>query len=189
MCYNVAMSFRPQHDPNHLYFITASLLGWKPMFTQPAYASIVLNALDWHRSNSRWSLFAFVIMPTHVHAIVKPLADQTISTVLQSFGSFTAHALLRQLTHEQNGEWVTFFSHRRNQDAGKQHQLWQPIQARNVFSPEFLREKLEYVHNNPIAKKWSLVENRADYAYSSACFYDRGATPAIEVDAVGPWLA
>ncbi|MCL5996119.1 MAG: hypothetical protein M1546_08685 [Chloroflexi bacterium] len=183
------MSFRPQHDPGHLYFITASLLGWKPLFTQPAYTAIVLNALDWHRRNGRWCLFAFVVMSTHVHAIVKPFADQTISTVLQSFGSFTAHAILRQLKHERRGEWLVFFSHRQNQDPGKQHQIWQPIQAKNVYSPEFLREKLESVHNNPTAKKWSLVEDRADYAYSSAYFYDRGAAPAIEVDDVGSWLA
>ncbi|MCL5998657.1 MAG: transposase [Chloroflexi bacterium] len=183
------MSFRPQHDPAHLYFITATLLGWKPLFAQPAYTAIVLGALDWHRRHGRWNLFAFVVMPTHIHAIIKPLTDHTISTVLQSFGSFTAHAILRQLKHERNDEWLVFFSHRQDQDTDKQHQIWQPIQAKNVFSPEFLREKLEYVHNNPTAKKWSLVRDRADYAYSSACFYDRGAVPAVEVDDVGPWLA
>jgi hypothetical protein len=52
----------------------------------------------------------------------------------------------------------------------------------------FLREKLEYVHNNPLAKHWCLVDARSDYAYSSACFYDEGLEPVAKVDDVREWL-
>jgi hypothetical protein len=73
------MTFKPQHFPEHLYFITGSLLGWRPLFTRPAYAMIVLNSLDWHRKQGRLWLYAYVIMPTHFHVVVKPAEDQTIS--------------------------------------------------------------------------------------------------------------
>ena len=43
---------------------------------------------------------------------------------------------------------------------------------------------MEYIHQNPIAKNWNLVSDRADYPYSSACFYDRDEIPIIEVDDV-----
>ncbi len=182
------MTFKPHHDPTHLYFITATLLGWKPLFIDPAYASIVLDSLDWHRRHGRWALYAYVLMPNHCHALVKPLEDQTISTVLQSFGSFTAHAILARLRSENRRDLLAFFSQRQQRDAGKSHQIWQPIQAKNIYSITFLREKLEYIHNNPVAKRWQLAQERADYAYSSACFYDRGLAPIVEVDDIREWF-
>jgi len=48
---------------------------------------------------------------------------------------------------------------------------------------------LDYIHNNPIAKKWRLIDDRADYEYSSARFYDRGLGPSVEVDDIREWLA
>jgi len=91
------MTFKPQHISSHLYFITATLLGWRPLFARRDFALIVLNSLDWHRSQKRFALYAYVIMPTHLHAIIKPAESQTISDNLQTLGSFAAHAILKQL--------------------------------------------------------------------------------------------
>jgi len=182
------MTFKPHQDPTHLYFITATVLGWKQLFIRPAYAQIVLDSLDWHRKHGRWALYAYVLMPNHLHAIIKPLGDQSISSVLQSFGSFTAHAILARLRDDARHDLLAFFAQRHDRDASKKHQIWQPIQAKNVYSVTFLREKLEYTHNNPVAKQWCLAEERADYAYSSACFYDRGLAPIVEVDDIREWF-
>ena len=182
-------TFSPHQDPTHLYFVTATILGWKQLFTRSAYADIVLDSLNWHRQNGHWALYAYVLMPNHLHTIIKPLQDRTISKVLQSFGSFTAHALLARLQSDGSGSLLAFFARRQNRDASKKHQIWQPIQAKNVYSAEFLGEKLEYIHNNPVAKHWHLVGDRADYPYSSACFYDRGVVPVVEVDDVRVWLS
>lgn len=182
------MTFKLYHDPTHLYFVTGTIKGWKHLFIEPTYARIVLDSLNWHRRNDRWSLFSFVVMPNHTHFIVRPLGDQTISTVLQSFGSYTAHAILNQLRQDGRTDLAAFFALRENQDATKQHQIWLPIEAKNVYSVEFLRQKLDYTHSNPIDKHWHLVDDRADYPYSSACFYDRGERPVIEVDDVREWM-
>jgi putative transposase len=182
------MTFRPHHDPTHLYFVTATILGWKHLFIDPTYAHIVLQSLDWHRGHGRWSLFVFVIMPNHAPFVVRPLDAQTISTVLQSFGSYTAHAILDRLRQDGRTDLLAFFARRQDHDARKQHQVWQPIEAKNVYSVEFLRQKVEYTHNNPVAKRWHLADQRADYVYSSACFYDRGEQPVIVVDDVREWM-
>jgi len=127
------MTFKPHHDPTHLYFVTATVLGWKHLFIEPVYAEIILQSLDWHRHHGRWSLFVFVIMPSHAHLIIRPLGEQTISTVLQSFGSYTAHAILDRLQQDGRMGLLTFFSQRQDRDAGKQHQIWLPIEAKNVY--------------------------------------------------------
>ena len=182
------MTFKPFHDPTHLYFITATLLGWKQLFVRPAYAQLVLDSLAWHRQTGRWALYAWVLMPNHLHAMIKPLGDHTTSSVLKSFGSFTAHAILRRLNDEGLNDWLAFFAERRDKDVNKEHQIWQPIQAKNVVSREFLQEKLEYIHNNPVAKKWNLAAERALYEYSSACYYDRSIEPLVAVDDIREWL-
>ena len=124
------MTFKPHHDPTHLYFVTATIMGWKRLFANPIYAEIVLQSLDWHRSNERWSLFVFVIMSTHIHLVIRPRGEQTISTVLQSFGSYTAHAILDQLRRDGRTGLLAFFAQRQDQDAGKQHQVWLPLKPR-----------------------------------------------------------
>jgi hypothetical protein len=53
---------------------------------------------------------------------------------------------------------------------------------------KFLQQKLEYTHQNPISKGWMLVEDRADYPYSSAGYYDYGRKPIVEVTDINEWL-
>jgi REP element-mobilizing transposase RayT len=181
------MTFKPRQHRDHLYFVTATVLGWKPLFTRPDYASIILNSLEWHRQQERWLLFAYVLMPNHLHALLKPCASYTISQVVQSFGSFTAHALLDQLRENQRTALLRFFTQRPDRDESKRHQIWRPIQAKNVYSERFLRQKFAYLHNNPVAKGWDLAEDREDYPYSSACFYDRGDKPSVPVTNLWAW--
>ena len=81
------MTYKPLHDPTHLYFVTSTLVEWQPLFAHHQYASVVLNSLQWHREQERILLFAFVVMPTHLHWIGKPCDPFEISNVLESFYS------------------------------------------------------------------------------------------------------
>ncbi|MEW6241880.1 MAG: hypothetical protein AB1564_13825 [Chloroflexota bacterium] len=131
-------------------------------------------------------LFAFVIMPSHLHFIAKPL-DREIGKLLDNFGSFTAHAILHQLHNDKESALIEFF-HAQRRDRRHEHSIWQDIQAKNIFSREFLIQKIEYIHQNPVDKEWNLVEDRANYQYSSACFYDNSIQPIIEIDDIRDYL-
>jgi REP element-mobilizing transposase RayT len=176
------MTFNSIHIPGHLYFVTATTCGWKKIFARPAYAKIVLDSLAWLRLEQRLLLYAYVLMPSHLHAVLKPV-DRTIPELINNLASFTAHRILDRLRVDHENELLAFF-HAQRRDKRHEHSIWQDVQAKNVFSRDFLIQKVEYIHQNPIDKEWKLVEDRADYAYSSACFYDRGVTPIIEVDDV-----
>ncbi len=147
---------------------------------------IVLNSLAHLQQHGNCILFAFVLMPSHLHAILKPESD-TIGGVLQDFGSFTAHAILAQLRKDKKQDLIEFF-HSQRRDARHLHSIWQDMQAKNIFSMKFLAQKLEYIHSNPVRKEWRLVADRADYAYSSACWYDAGRQPIIAVRDLREWL-
>lgn len=173
------MTFNSIHDPTHLYFVTATVVEWIPLFKHPKYAEVIINSLTWMQKEKRLLLFAFVIMPTHAHIIIKP-EKQTIGETVQQFGSFTAHEILKKVRKDSKTDWLKIFDQEKR-DPRHKHSIWQDIQAKNIFSIEVLHQKMEYIHQNPIAKDWKLITDRADYPYSSAGYYDYGRKPIIEI--------
>jgi REP element-mobilizing transposase RayT len=150
------------------------------------YAKTVLNSLAWMQQQERILLFAFVIMPSHLHAIIKPVSD-SIGVIVQQFGSFTAHEMLKRLREDNQKDLLDLFQQKKR-DSRHKHSIWQDIQAKNIYSMDFLQEKMEYIHQNPVAKDWKLVEDRADYLYSSAGYYDYRRKTIIEVTDINEWL-
>ena len=181
------MTFKSLQDESHLFFITASICGWKPILLDGKYSKIILEALSTYRKNSNILLFAFVIMPTHLHAIIKPL-DSTIGSFLRRFGSFTAHKIIDELKESKEVDLLNFF-HDSKRESKVNYSIWQDIQAKNIYSQNFLEQKLEYIHNNPLSEKWRLVKDKADYSLSSARKYDREETPIIEVNDIRDYLS
>jgi REP element-mobilizing transposase RayT len=138
------------------------------------------------QKQKRILLFAFVIMPSHIHLIIKPEKDST-GDIVQQFGSFTAHEILKELRTNNQKEILNLFQQKKR-DQRHEHSIWQDIQAKNIYSMEILEQKMEYIHQNPVAKDWRLAEERADYPYSSAGFYDYGRKPIIEITNLNEWL-
>lgn len=180
------MTFHSVNDPTHLYFVTASIVGWIHIFRESEYAEILLDSLKWMQKQERILLFAFAIMPSHLHLIIKP-EHSTIGEVPQQFGSYTAHEILKRCRQNNRTEWLRIFQ-QKHRDPRHSHSIWQDIQAKNIFSTSFLSQKMEYIHHNPVAKEWKLVKDRADYIYSSAGNYDYGRKPIIEITDINKWL-
>ncbi len=178
------MKFSPANDPTHLYFTTVAIAGHRRIFTDKALAWIVLDSWRWLRDHQRLLLYAFVVMPNHVHFIFQPLTPFNVHQVMTAFTSFTAHQLLRSYKQRGDHGSLSYFAQQAKGHRDREHRFWDEPHAENVFSPDILIQKVEYVHNNPLNKGWHLAEDRADYWASSACFYDRGITPVIGVDDV-----
>ncbi|MDQ3022309.1 MAG: hypothetical protein M3R36_17325 [Bacteroidota bacterium] len=57
----------------------------------------------------------------------------------------------------------------------KLHNVFEPSSdIKEMLTEKFMRQKLNYMHKNPVSGKWKLVENYSDYKHSSARFYDLG---------------
>jgi putative transposase len=175
------------NNSEHLYFITASLINWLPLFTDRNYAMIVLEHLEWLRTKKKILLFAFVVMPSHLHLLIKPI-DESIGKTLQSFGSFTAHKIIKELKKENQINILNIL-HEQRRDKRGHYSVWQEIHSENVFSEGFLIQKMEYIHSNPVSSKEELVKNRGDYLFSSAVYYDEGKSSIIKIDDINDYLA
>ena len=62
----------------------------------PAVAEIVAEAIR-HFDGLRYELFAWCIMPNHVHVVFRPLKENSLAAILHSWKSFTAQSANRIL--------------------------------------------------------------------------------------------
>lgn len=62
----------------------------------------------------------------------------------------------------------------------KKYEFWQPDSlAIHLFSENETRQKLDYIHNNPLAERWLLAKDIFEYPYSSANFYETKQSPFV----------
>jgi carbamoylphosphate synthase large subunit/REP element-mobilizing transposase RayT len=69
------------------------------LLRDPKAAQILAESLR-RFEGQRFVLDAFVVMPNHVHALVKPLDDYSIAKILHSWKSFSANAINREFGRE-----------------------------------------------------------------------------------------
>ena len=72
---------------------------------------------------------------------------------------------------------------------GKLHQVFEgSFDLKLCYSYKFLKQKLDYIHSNPVSKKWDLVKDVVDYTHSSALFYETGKQGVYDVVHVNDWV-
>jgi REP element-mobilizing transposase RayT len=163
-------------EPHGVYFLTLTVVDWIDVFIRPQYCDIIVNALKFYQEKDAIHVFAFVIMTNHVHLIVRsPI--KPISDWLRNFKRWTANRLISSLQEasESRRTWILEALRKAgSKNADNQiHQFWQSGSAQKIiFSEAFGRQKLDYIHQNPVKQR--IVWRAADYVYSSASNYEKG---------------
>jgi hypothetical protein len=67
----------------------------------------------------------------------------------------------------------------------KQYKVWEDdYNAKDIFSSDFLQQKMDYIHHNPCQPHWNLTKIQEDYICSSARFYFTEEPSIIPIDDV-----
>ena len=118
-------------------------------------------------------------MPNHVHALISFIdTKQSINTIIGNGKRFMAYEIIERLT--TNNETRLLEQLASNVEAArkqnnKQHEVWKlSFDWKDCRSNDFIYQKLDYMHNNPMVKKWALCNNPLEYVHSSAKFYITG---------------
>ena len=116
-------------------------------------------------------MFAFCIMPSHIHLIAKTEDDVSLSNVLRNFKSYTSKQIIKMIEEshtESRREWLLYmfeFYGKKNAHNVK-YQFWQQNNhAFDLFSNKFIDQKVNYIHNNPVEAR--IVTEPHFYVYSS----------------------
>ena len=117
--------------------------------------------------DKRATIFSFVIMPNHIHLIWQISGAYQVHEVQQSFLKYTAQQMKFDL-QKNNPHLLEEF---RVDAKDRAYQFWErnPLSV-DLFTQPVFRQKMNYIHSNPVQEKWKLAELQEDYKYSSAKF-------------------
>jgi putative transposase len=182
--------WRPDFNPDHLYFVTSSAVQHRHLFRRDVIKRLVVDSLDCIRLRERLKLYVFVIMPNHLHVIIQCRTEDPLADVMRDLKKHIADRLIRHYQVEGNQSALDFLASAVTRSDKQRYKVWEDgYNAKDIFSPEFLRQKMAYSHNNPCQPHWNLVEHPEDYAWSSARFYLLEEPAVIPLDNVNLLLA
>jgi putative transposase len=169
----MSRSYKVFSDIHYAYFVTWTLVDWLHLFDNPLYRQIVLDALNYLRTEKKTQLNAFVIMASHIHAILWPTIGVNLSDVIRDFKRFTSRRISKVAEIQGAAEILNIFKKSRGENRAQDvstYQVWQEgSHPEAIFTEKFARQKMDYIHMNPV--KAGLVETADQWVYSSARAY------------------
>lgn len=171
----MSVRLHQHNESGGVYFITFTCFRWKPLFQLTNTYDAVYKWLDYLSARGA-AIIGYVIMPNHVHLVVHlPPTFKTPNAVVGNAKRFLAYEIIKRL-EAQGAELLLQELHgavkAREAKKGQIHKVFEEsFDCKQCYSPEFIEQKLAYMHHNPVSGKWSLVVDFALYPHSSAGFY------------------
>ena len=156
-----------QNDSN-VYFSTCTIVQWQCLFIEQKYFQIITNSLNYCIENKGLAVIGYVIMLNHLHLITFNTEQTVLSDIMRDFKRFTSIQIAGQLEKDNKKLLLHIFNKAvEGRAKSQQYKIWQDeFHPKAVYTPDFLTQKLEYIHNNPVRK--GLVQEPEQWRYSSA---------------------
>lgn len=174
------------YNKEGLYFVSFATIYWIDVFVRDVYFNSVVESLHYCRKNKGMEIYAWCIMPNHVHLIFRA-KENNPGELLKSLKTFTSkqlQLLIEENPQESRKEWLLWMMERagsKNSNV-KNRQFWQqnnkPLE---LWSSEVIDQKLEYINLNPVES--GFVTEPHHWKYSSALDYS-GGKGLLEIDYV-----
>ena len=167
------------YGQGHLHFLTFSCYRRRPLLGSARARNLFVKILDEVRQRHGFLLAGYVVMPEHVHLLISEPGKGSISTVLQVLKQRTSRKLRRRKRPTSPGQFALPFP----VPATPLPHFWQRrFYDFNVWSWGKRKEKLEYMHRNPLTRK--LVTHPKHWPWSSWSFYENGESGLLRIDPV-----
>jgi len=171
---------RRYNEPNQPRELTFSCYRGFPYLARDRTREWFREALENARTEFGFQLWAYVVMPEHIHLLLNPGATpERMSRFLQAVKESVARQAIRHLKAKAP-EWLARITVR--EGARLRHRFWQPGGGydRNVRGIAALRAMIDYIHANPVRR--GLVAKPEDWEWSSARWFAGIRPVKIEMD-------
>jgi len=172
------------NNPHGLYFVTFATVQWVDVFVRRNYQEILLESLRYCIKNKGLVIYAWCLMPGHIHMIISAEGQQRPYEIIRDLKKYTSGNLLKAIreTEISRKSWMLwlFLSAGKENPNNKNYQFWQqdnhPVE---LETNHFIDQKLSYIHNNPVEA--GFAEYPEDYYLSSARDYNgkQGLLPIL----------
>ena len=161
-----------------LIFVTTTVKDHIGIFKNHKFAKITLGQFVETCRHFNISIVGYVLMPSHLHAMIGLKNASKLSEFMQAFKSLSSRKIKDALNVSQR----KMFS---NENGG--FNLWKRgFDDTFITSQSQFRIKLNYIHNNPI--KAGLVSSPEEYNYSSAIDWFTDRSGLVKIDKGFKWL-
>jgi putative transposase len=147
------------------HFVTFSCYERRALLESKRAKSTFVKILGEVRVRYGFRLAGYVVMPDHVHLLISEPPNGTPAQVIQVLKQRVSPALRGKKRGVQVQLPLSFAG-----DVAQRRRFWQRrYYDFNVYSEKKLREKLDYMHMNPVKRK--LVKHPGEWPWSSWSFY------------------
>jgi hypothetical protein len=167
---------------SNVYFLSFLVGGRKHLLTNEACTQTVLDSLAWLCRTEQILLYGYVLLPSCVHILCRPVR-KGIRPLADSFAEFTANRMVGALRRRKRGPLMHYLAEKT--PAGPSGApVGGEVRIRAVRDTRDALQTLDYMHRKPASAEWRLASTPGEYLYSSACFYQDGRRPILEVEDV-----
>ena len=165
-------------------FLTFSCFNGFPFLSKDRTREWFVEAIQEARSRYPVDLWAWVLMPEHVHLLVWPRETGPITGKFQGFVKERVARQAIQWLTEHDPSWLPRIT--RVEGTTIRRRFWQPGGGydRNVEQNQVLLATIDYIHLNPVRR--GLVERSIDWEWSSARWYHGDESCRLEMDRTLP---
>ncbi len=166
---------RSINEAGHAHFLTFSCWKRWPLLSKDRSRQWVIDALEKTRTNLDVSIFAYAIMPEHVHLLILPRRkDYEMRRILAAIKAPVSRSAKSFLQTTQNEDWLRRLTAKDRKR--ETFRFWQPGGGYdgNLWKTKTINEVIDYIHANPVRR--GLVDRPTDWKWSSAAAY-AGMTP------------
>jgi putative transposase len=174
-------------DKERPYFVTFTVINWIDVFIREEYRSIFLDSVHYCQEHKGLEVNAWCIMTSHIHMILSATAENPLEGIIRDMKSFTSRSIRKVLEdgqlNESRKEWMYWMMQRagKQNSNNKDYQFWQQHnQPIELQSEKFIKQKLDYIHMNPVEA--GFVKRPEDWQYSSCADYygiDKGVLELV----------
>lgn len=166
---------------NHAHALTFSCFQRRAFLSKNRSRQWMIDAIELTRSRHGLHLWAYVVMPEHVHILFwPPDASYSISSILTTLKQSVAKRAIRYVTRHAAG-FLAQMEDRRT-DGSIVHRFWQRGGGydRNLTEPGTVLAEIEYFHGNPVRR--GFCERASDWRWSSATEWERPGSGLLRID-------
>ena len=160
-------------DSESPVFITSSITSQINVFSINLLADNAIRILEDVRKEYDMKIFAFCLMPSHIHLIIQSVRKGDVSNFMREWKSITARNILN-FAKEKSPQLLKQFeeaSVKYHLSSKQKYHVWEArFDDLQLKTKETTRIKMNYIHENPVKKE--IVEIPEQYMYSSAGWYD-----------------
>jgi len=169
-----------------VYFATFTCYQWLPLFREVNGYDLFYNWMQLAHGKG-YHFLGYVILPNHVHFIIRVPEGGQLNTLLSNGKRFMAYAIidrLRQAGRTHMLERLGAGLRASDQARGQKHRVFDTsTDLIELFSGRMIEQKLRYIHANPVSKRWRLADDAVEYPHSSFAFYVRGESRSAALTA------